>query len=266
MTDNNFEKTAFLKRLKTMLKVDFRRTFSTSLYYLMVGISFIMPILILVMTTAFSEPTVDKITGTPTVTESFTNVWQTIGSVSGSSSMSMGLTTTCNINLIFFIASVLVCLFIGDDFKSGFVKNLFTVRAKKSDYVISKTIVGFIGGFSMLAAYFIGAMLGGAIANLSFDVEGTTVSGIIACLISKSFLMLIFVSIFTLASVIGKQQLWLSILVSLFASMLLFMMIDMIAPLNSNLLNVILSLAGGLCFAVGLGAISNAVLKKTSAI
>ena len=55
-TDNmdnemKFEKVGFGKRLKTMLAVDFRRMFTMRFLYIMVGISFVMPILILVMTT-----------------------------------------------------------------------------------------------------------------------------------------------------------------------------------------------------------------------
>ena len=41
---------------------------------------------------------------------------------------------------------------------SGYAKNLFTVRSKKSDYVISKTITCFVAGASMIVAFFIGSM------------------------------------------------------------------------------------------------------------
>ena len=39
------------KQTKSMLAVDFRRMFVMPLFYIMLGISFVMPILILVMTT-----------------------------------------------------------------------------------------------------------------------------------------------------------------------------------------------------------------------
>jgi hypothetical protein len=48
--------------------------------------------------------------------------------------------------------------------------------------------------------------------------------------------------------------------------MLLFMMVGMITPLGSTVLNVVLCLAGGVLFAFGLGAISKAVIKKTSLV
>ena len=59
---------------------------------------------------------------------------------------------------------------------------------------------------------------------------------------------------------------WLSMILSFGASMLLFTMIPMITPLDSNITNVMLCLIGGILFSVGIGAISNTVLKKTSLV
>ena len=156
-----FEHNGVGKRLKSMLKVDFRRMFTMRLFYIMVGVCLIMPILILVMTTMMDgSVTVDPQTGVETVMEGFDNTWQAIGTLSSeNSAMDMSLTGMCNINMLYFFVSVLVCLFVSDDFRSGYAKNLFTVRSKKSDYVISKTLVGFVGGACMLLAFFVGAAI-----------------------------------------------------------------------------------------------------------
>lgn len=261
MMETKFEKQNFGQRLKSMLKVDFRRAFTMPLIYIMAGISLVIPILILVMT---SGTTVDPVTGAETTVETFTNVWQSIGSLSGTST-GMDLTGMCNINMMYFLIAVFVCIFVADDFRSGYAKNLFTVRSKKTDYCISKTAVGFVGGVIMIVAYFIGAMLGGLIAGLPFEA-GTGAGGIVACMVSKIFLVAIFVSIALALSVAGKQRLWISILGSLAAGMLLFTMIPMMTPLDSSFLNVILCLAGGAMFAAGLGAVSNLILKKTNLV
>lgn len=263
--ETKFEVQTFGKRLKSMLRVDFRRTFTMPLIYIMAGISLVIPILILVMTTMMPETTVDPVTGAETAVETFTNVWQSIGSVSGTA-MGMDLTGMCNINMMYFLIAIFLCIFVADDFRSGYAKNLFTVRSKKADYCISKTAVGFVGGVIILVAYFVGAMLGGAIAGLPFDTGTAGVGGILACMLSKVFLVAVFVSIALLFSVVGKQKLWLSILGSLAAGMLLFTMIPMMTPLDSSFMNVILCLAGGALFAAGLGAVSNMVLKKTSLV
>lgn len=261
-----FTHNSFGKRLKSMLAVDFRRLFTSWLMYIMAGICLVMPILILVMTTMMDGTvSVNPQTGAETVVEGFDHAWQIIGSVSGESmAMDMSLTGMCNINMLYFFIAVLVCIFVADDFRSGYAKNLFTVRAKKTDYVISKTLAGFAGGAIMLLCFFIGAMLGGAIAGLPFDMVGFGADALVMCLLSKLFLTAVFVPIALAVSVAAKQRLWLSILVSLGAGMLLFTMIPMLTPLDASIMNVVLCFAGGALFSVGIGAVSNVILKKTS--
>lgn len=248
-----------------MMKVDFRRMFTTPLVYILAGISLVMPVLILIMTSALAGTTTDPVTGAEKVVEGFQNVWQSFGSVSGTAA-TLDLTGMCNVNLLYFLAAVFVCIFIADDFRSGYAKNLFAVRSSKVDYVVSKTLAGFTGGAVTFLCYFVGAMIGGGIAGLSFAPEGTSAGGIVMCLLSKLFLFGVFVSIFVLMSVVGKQKLWLSLLCSLGAGMLLFTMIPMMTPLDSTVLNVVLCLAGGAAFGAGLGAVGNVILKKTSLV
>lgn len=136
-TENiKFEHNSFGKRLKSMLSVDFRRMFTIPLFYIMVGIAAVIPILVLVMTTTVGGTTsIDPVTGVETVVEiePFTNTWQVVEAASGESAgMSADIMSMCNINLLFFLAAVLVCIFVADDFRSGYAKNLFTVRARKT--------------------------------------------------------------------------------------------------------------------------------------
>lgn len=262
------EHNSFGKRLKSMLKVDFRRMFTMRLFYIMTGICLVMPILILVMTTMMDgSVTVDPQTGVETVMEGFDNTWQIIGTPgSESSAMNMSMTGMCNINMLYFFVAVLVCIFVSDDFRSGYSKNLFTVRAKKGDYVISKTLAGFVGGILMFLGFFIGTVLGGAISGLPFDTGAAGASGIVMCLLSKLLLVAVFVPIYVAFSVAAKQKLWLSILVSLCVGMLFFMMIPMLTPLDASVMNVLICLIGGGLFSIGIGAVSNMVLKKTSLV
>lgn len=269
-----FEHNTFGKRLGSMLKVDFRRMFTMPLLYIIVGACLVMPIIILVMTTMMNGTvSVNPQTGVETVIEGFDSVWQIIGSVSGDASastkeaaMDISLTSMCNVNMLYFFIAVLVCIFVAEDFRSGYAKNLFTVRARKSDYVVSKTLVCFVGGALMILAFFIGAMLGGAISGLPFDMTGFGAGNVMMCILSKMILAAVFVPIYLIMSVVANQKLWLSLILSFMVGMLLFMMIPMLTPLNSTVMNVILCLAGGALFSAGLGAISNVVLKKTSLV
>lgn len=262
-----FKHQTFGKRLATMLKVDFRRMFTMPLIYILVGACLVMPILILVMTTMMDgSVSIDPQTGVETVIEGFDNAWQAIGSYSGAGMMSMDLTGMCNINMLYFFMAVLVCIFVSQDFRSGYAKNLFTVRAKKADYVVSKTLVCFAGGALMLTAFFIGTMLGGAIAGLPFDLGAAGVGGIVMCMLSKLLLVAVFVPVYLLWSVVGKQKLWMSLVGSLCVGMLFFMMVPMLTPLDATMMNVMLCLAGGALFSVGFGAVSGRVLSATSLV
>lgn len=265
-----FEHNSFGKRLRSMLSVDFRRIFTMPLLYIMAGIAAVIPVLVLVITNTMGGTTsADPVTGMETTVEMepFTNTWQVVEAVSGESSgMSADIMSMCNINLLFFMAAVLVCIFVADDFKSGYAKNLFTVRSKKTDYIISKTLTGFTGGAIMILAYLAGSILGGKIVVLSFDAGTAGVSGIVMCFVSKILLMAVFIPIYLLWSVVGKQKLWMSMVGSLCVGMLFFMMIPALTPLNSGIMNVVLCLAGGAVFSIGLGAVSNTILKKTSLV
>ena len=261
-----------------MLNVDFKRLFVSPFFYIFIGICFVVPILILVMTTMMDGTvSVNPQTGLPgEPMQGFDYVWQILGSVSSSGanasdpsagmSMSMDLTTMCNINMLFFGISVLTCVFISDDFKSGYVKNLFTVRPLKSDYVISKNLVCCFGSACAFIAFFIGAVIGGAISDLPFGTDGITALNVVFCMLSKICLIPLFIGIFSLMGVIAKQKTWLSICLSLGVGMLLFMTIPLLTPLNASIVHVVGCLIGSVVFAFGLGCISNAVLKKTSLI
>lgn len=263
-----------MKKLKSMLKVDFRRMFTTPLFYIITGICFVVPILILVMTTMMDGTvSVNPQTGEETVMESFDSAWQIIGNVSEeptenetTSAMEVDMLAMCNINLLYFGISALVCLFTSADFRSGYAKNLFTVRAKKADYVISKTVVCSVCGMITVLAFFAGTLLGGAIAGLPFEMIGFNAGNLMMCILAKMLLIWIFVPIYLLMSVIAKQKAWLSILLSLMVGMFLFMMIPMLSPLNATAMNVLLCVVGGIVIGTGLGAISNQVLKKTSLV
>ena len=271
----------FGKRLHTMLRVDFRRMLRSRLFYILLACALLVPVVMTVMLTAMDgQESVNPETGEVTVLEGPDSVWESIGTLpsdggtdgaagAGAGGMGAGgmdVMAMCNINMVFMGVSVFVCLFISDDFRSGYAKNLFTVRAERSEYVASKTVAGFVCGALMLVAYFLGALLAGAMTGLSFALVGLSPLSIAMCLLAKICLMPVFVSIFTVISVAAKQRAWLSICGSLGGGMLLFMTVGMVTPLSSTPMHVLLCLAGSALFALGLGAVSRLILKKTSLV
>ena len=267
------ERNTFAKRFSSMLKVDLKRLLLSRAFYIILAACLIAPVLIFVMTTMMDgSVSVDPQTGEETIVEGFDSVWQIIGSVSDpnastdASAASMDIVSMCNINMLYFAIAALVCIFVSEDFRSGYAKNLFTVRAKKTDYVASKTLVLTFGAALMVLAFFVGAMVGGAVSGLPFEMIGFHAGNLVMCVLSKMALVSVFVPIYLVMSVVAKQRLWMSVLLSMAVGMLLFMMIPMLTPLNATALNVILCAAGGIGFALGLGAVSNMVLMKTSLV
>lgn len=260
--EKKFPKNTFSKRLGSMLSVDSRRMFTTPLFYIILGIAVAMPILILVMTTVMDgSVSVNPQTGEETVMQAFDSAWQVIGQAS--SSGGMDIMNMCNINLLYFGVAVLISLFVSADFKSGYSKNLFAVRAKKSDYIISKTLVGFIAAAILLIGFFAGTVIGGEIAGLPFTMDGFTTANLVMCIISKVLLMAIFVPVYTMINAIAKQKTWLGMVLSLAVCMLFFNVIPMISPIDATGMNVILCFVGGTLFSFGFGAVSQTILKKT---
>lgn len=178
-------KNNFLQRLGSMLKVDFRRMFKSKLFYILIASALVMPILMTVMMAMMDgSVSVNPQTGVETIVQGPENTWQNIGTLPDGEAMGGNdIFMMCNINMVFMLVAVFICLFISEDFRSGFAKNLFTVRARKGDYVASKTISGFICGALMLIAYFVGSLLGGAISGLSFDLHGLTMGNIAMCMV-----------------------------------------------------------------------------------
>ena len=269
-----FPSYSFSRRLNSMFQVDARRTFTTPLFWICLGISFAIPILVLVMTGMMGDGAEGL---------SYTSTWQIIGSEGGNLFAAMGsnmgggsaasdaaammdMTSMMNINLTYFIITVFLCLFIAEDFRSGYAKNLFTVRARKTEYVVSKSLIGFLSGACFLVAFFIGGLFGGSIAGLSFELGDAGVSGLVMCMLAKIFLAAVFSSIAVLAGVFAKNKSWLSICLALFGGMLLFMMIPMMTPLDSGVGNVFMCLVGGAIFSAGVGAGSHTVLKRTNLV
>jgi len=168
---------------------------------------------------------------------------------------------------IFYLLMEIYVQYINIFFMTGVIYLLLALFKKLKMPIAGYAIIGFVSAISMFIIYFAGMLIGGKIAGISFALpEGVNIGNVIMSFVSKLFLSLVFVSIFVTMSLIGKQKTWLCLVLSLAVSMLLFMMISAIAPLDATFINVILSLVGGVLFATGLGIVGNTILKKTSLI
>lgn len=246
-------------RVRSLLKLDFYRLFHTPLLYVMLFIAAIIPAM--VMSTAGMEPSDMTAVDTPqmVVTAPYTNAWQLIESIGGSavSDNPMDFGGYANINMVFIFAGLLMAIFVAHDYSSGFVKNVFTVHAKKVDYVISKSVVGIFSGLGMILTYVLGTVVAGLITGKSFDVN---VAGLVMCLVSKMFLMGVFCSLFLAIAVFFREKLWLTIVFTFLFGMMLYPAAS-VATLTSSLLTVGASLVAGVIGTVAIGSTSSFILN-----
>ena len=200
-----FQSPTFFQRLKGMLGVDFYRLFHTPLYYIFLGIAAIIPAMLIAMT-GMAGPN-----GEP-ATPLFTNVWQAIAAdvpIYGFE----GIEKYANMNMVFIFGGIMVSIFIGHDYKSGYVKQLFTTHAKKQDYMMSKTITCAFAMACMCVTYLLGAIVAGAITLTDFS---TNVGGLLCAILGKTVMSLGWASLYTFLNVIFRRYFGVSIASSFF--------------------------------------------------
>lgn len=189
-------------RLMSMLRLDFYRLFHTPILYIMLCVSALIPALI--MSTSGSSTA-----GAGQAAKSivYTNVFQVVAPHAPQYVVTdFGQYAT--INMVYIFAGILLSIFIGHDYMSGFVKNVFAVHANKRDYVVSKIAIGTFSTFGMIVMYLIGAIASGLLAGKSFGVD---MGGLVLCLIAKAVLAAGFSALFTTLNVLFRRMMGLSI-------------------------------------------------------
>ncbi|MBQ8509488.1 MAG: hypothetical protein IJ493_06215 [Clostridia bacterium] len=200
-----FESPSFSKRLKGMLGVDFYRLFHTPMFYIFLAISALISAMVLSMT---SMPSPDGTINEPL----YTNAWQIVAA-STPLYVVNNIADYANMNMVFIFGGIMVSIFIGHDYKSGYVKQLFTTHAKKQDYMLSKTIVSAFAMACMCITYLIGGIAAGLLVGMSFEVN---VGSLICALLGKIIMSLGWASLYTFLNIIFRRYFGVSIASSFF--------------------------------------------------
>ena len=201
-----FENPSFGKRLKGMLGVDFYRLFHTPLYYIFLAIAAMIPALIL-GTGGMENPQTGEVSALL-----YTNVWNAIAADTPLYVFS-NIGEYANMNMVFIFGGIMVSIFIGHDYRSGYVKQLFTTHAKKMDYMLSKTVSCAFAMACMCITYLLGAVAAGLLTGLDFSVN---FGSLVIAILSKMVMSLGWASLFTFINVILRKQFWISICASFF--------------------------------------------------
>ena len=201
-----FDTPSFTKRLSGMLGVDFYRLFHTPLYYIFLVIAAVIPAMIL-GTMGMENPQ----TGTAAA-PLYTNVWQIIAADEPLYVVN-NIAEYANMNMVFIFGGIMVSIFIGNDYRSGYVKQLFTAHAKKQDYMLSKTIVCAFAMACMCITYLFGAVMAGLLVGIPFEVN---VGSLVCAILGKIVMSFGWASLYTFLNIIFRRYFGISIASSFF--------------------------------------------------
>ena len=200
-----FESPTFARRIKGMLGVDFYRLFHTPLFYIFLAIAAIIPAMVSAMTMMPDQ-------NGQTMEPLYSNVWQIIAA-SKSLYVIESIADYANMNMVFIFGGIMVSIFIGNDYRSGYVKQLFTTHAKKQDYMISKSLVCAFAMACMCVTYFIGGTVAGLLVGYETDVN---VGSLIIAILGKIVMSLGWASLYTFLNVIFRKYFGISVASSFF--------------------------------------------------
>ncbi|MBQ3158411.1 MAG: hypothetical protein IJB98_01820 [Clostridia bacterium] len=224
----NFTTPSFFTRLKGMLGVDFYRLFHTPLFHIFLAVAAIIPAMILGMTSMENAQGV--------VEPLYTNTWHVIAAESPLYIVS-NIAEYANMNMVFIFGGIMVSIFIGHDYKSGYVKQLFTTHPKKQDYMISKTIICAFAMACMCITYLLGTVLAGLFVGASFAVNA---GSLICALLGKIVMSLGWASLYVFLNVIFRKYFAVSIASSFFFGTGILIIGAAAILGNSSILNIFL--------------------------
>jgi len=243
-----FDTPSFTKRIKGMLGVDFYRLFHTPLFYIFLAIAAIIPAMVSCLTMMPDQ-------NGNTMEPLYSNVWQIIAA-SESLYVIKSIADYANMNMVFIFGGIMVSIFIGHDYKSGYVKQLFTTHAKKQDYMISKTLSCAFAIICMCITYFVGGTIGGLIAGYDTSVN---IGSLLVAVFGKMVMSFGWASLFTFLNVIFRKYFGISVASSFFfgTGILIIGVAAVVEALSlpTGFLNVFLYGASvNACLASGFGA------------
>ncbi len=198
-----FESPSFGKRLKSMLGVDFYRLFHTPLFYIFLVIAAVIPAMV------FGSSGADA---SGTAVQLYNNTWQM---VAGQTPLYVvnDIGEYANMNMVFIFGGIMVSIFIGHDYSSGYVKQLFITHAKKQDYMMSKALTCAFAMACMCITYLLGAVGSGLLIGASFEVN---VGSLILAVLGKMIMSLGWASLYTFLNVIFRRYFGISVVSSFF--------------------------------------------------
>jgi len=219
-----FKNPGFVQRLKGMLGVDFYRLLHTPMFFIFLCVAAIIPAMVLSMG------------GMEGGQALYTNTWNIIAADTPLYII-RDIGEYANMNMVFIFGGIMVSIFIGHDYRSGYVKQLFTTHSKKKDYMISKSLTCAFAMACMCITYLFGSVLAGLLTGASFDVN---IGSLLVALLGKMIMSIGWASLYTFINVVLRRHFGVSIFLSFFIGTGIPVIGAAAVLGNSSILNVFL--------------------------
>ncbi len=157
--------TLSLKRVVHLFRMDLRRLLRGKAFYAMVAVSVFIPVMML---TQMSE---------------IRDIATFIGSDGASGG---GFGAGMNLSILVVLTGMLLCIYIGGEYSTGFIKNIITAHANKLDYILVKLMVASICTATFFLAYLITLFAVGGAMGVPAGAFG--VGGLVLYVIEKLLL------------------------------------------------------------------------------
>lgn len=154
-----------LKRVQNLFRMDLHRMLHGKAFYVMIGITVFIPVMML---TQMSD---------------VRDITMFIGSdvVSGGS-FGAGM----NLSMLNVLTGMLLSIYIGKEYTTGFIKNIITAHANKYDYLVSKGLIALICNAVFVVIYLVTLFVMGAVMGLPAEIP--SVIGMVLYIIEKLLL------------------------------------------------------------------------------
>ena len=125
----------------------------------------------------------------------------------------VGLTSS----VVFVGTGIALALLVAEDWRSGFVKNVFAVSPNRGGYVLAKILAGGVANLIMVAGYVLGAALAGLLLHSTY---ATGFGDLLMAVLSKAAMGLFFSGLFVCVDIPCKHRAWLAVMTTCIIAML----------------------------------------------
>lgn len=195
-------KTMNWSRVINLFRMDMRKMVRGKAFYVMLAVAVFIPIMMLTQMPA-------------------ANTTLFLGGTDGDTSEAFG-GGAMGLSILWVLTGILLSIYIGSDYTTGFVKNIVSAHANKLDYIISKEMTAFVCNAALYAVYIITLAVAGYIMGSPLQIPSAV--GLILYLIQLLISSIAMSALMIMANLIYRRLYgWSITFISVIASGMIIM-------------------------------------------